>query len=164
MQFSEAIEGGWLTDYRVIILTLQAGQVSEVLGNYLATEQESGLNLDDAVKLLGCWDALADPEGVLAHRNATGDQHNPLLRAITFTNTIKSSLMVEKHWQDVVDVVRDQTDSALQASLLPLEVQHVDGTQNSLDTPWTGSVNWPGCRPRTPTTGWYAGYSAMRAV
>ena len=153
MQFSEAIEGGWLTDYRVIILTLQAGQVAEALGNYLATEQESGLNLDDAVKLLGCWDALADPEGVLAHRNATGDQHNPLLRAITFTNTIKSSQMVEKHWQDVVDVVRDQTDSALQASLLPLEVQHVDGTQNSLDRQrklaWlqTGGHRRPGGMP-----------------
>ncbi len=133
MQFSEAIEGGWLTDYRVIILTLQAGQVAEALGTYLATEKESGLNLDDAVKLLGCWDALADPAGVLSQRNVTGDRHNPLLRAITFTNTIKSSQMVEKHWQDVVDVVRDQTDSALQASLLPLEVQHVDGTQNSLD-------------------------------
>ena len=133
MQFSEAIEGGWLTDYRVIILTLKSGQVSGALGNYMATEQDSGLNLDDAVKLLGCWEALADPEGVLSDEEVTGDQHNPLLRAITFTNTIKSSLMVKKHWQDVVNVVRDQTDTALQASLLPLEVQHVDGTQNSLD-------------------------------
>ena len=133
MQFSEAIEGGWLTDYRVIILTLKPGQVSGALGNYMATEQDSGLNLDDAVKLLGCWEALADPEGVLSDEEVTGDQHNPLLRAITFTNTIKSSLMVEKHWQDVVNVVRDQTDTSLQASLLPLAVQHVDGTQNSLD-------------------------------
>ena len=133
MQFSEAIEGGWLTDYRVIILTLKPGQVSGALGNYMATEQDSGLNLDDAVKLLGCWEALADPEGMLADQNVTGDQHNPLLRAITFTNTIKSSLMVEKHWQDVVEIMRDKTDTARQASLLPLVVQHVDGTQNSLD-------------------------------
>ena len=99
MAFSQAIEGGWLTDYKVIILTLKADQVSEALGNLLAAEEDSGLNLDDAVKLLGCWDALADPEGVLSDRNVTGDQHNPLLRAITFTNTIKSSKMVEAHWQ-----------------------------------------------------------------
>ena len=133
MAFSEAIEGDWLTDYRVIILTLKPGQVSVALENLLATEKESGLNLDDAVKLLGCWDALADPEGVLSDRNVTGDQHNPLLRAITFTNTIKTSKMVETHWQDVVDIVRRQTDEKHQASLLPLAVQHVDGTQNSLD-------------------------------
>ena len=133
MQFSEAIEGGWLTDYRVIILTLKPGQVSVALENLLAREQDSGLNLDDAVKLLGCWDALADPEGILADRNVTGDQHNPLLRAITFTNTIRSSQLVEAHWQNVVDIVRQQTDEAHQAALLPLAVQHVDGTQNSLD-------------------------------
>ena len=133
MAFSQAIEGNWLTDYKVIILTLKADQVSEAMGNMLAAEQESGLNLDDAVKLLGCWDALADPEGALSDRNVHGDQHNPLLRAITFTNTIKSSKMVEAHWQRVVDVVREQTDSGLQADLLPLSVQHVDGTQNSLD-------------------------------
>ena len=133
MAFSEAIEGDWLTDYRVVILTLKPGQVSVALENLLATEKESGLNLDDAVKLLGCWDALADPEGVLSDRNVTGDQHNPLLRAITFTNTIKTSKMVETHWQDVVDIVRRQTDEEHQASLLPLEVKHVDGTQNSLD-------------------------------
>ena len=133
MAFSEAIEGGWLTDYKVIILTLKADQVSEAMGNLLAAEQDSGLNLDDAVKLLGCWDALADPEGVLSDHNVTGDQHNPLLRAITFTNTIKGSKMVEAHWQDVVDVARKQTDAELQANLLPLKVKHVDGTQNSLD-------------------------------
>ncbi len=133
MAFSQAIEGDWLTDYKVIILTLKADQISDAMGNMLAAEQDSGLNLDDAVKLLGCWDALADPEGVLANRNVTGDQHNPLLRAITFTNTIKASKMVETYWQRVVDVVREQTDSGLQADLLPLSVQHVDGTQNSLD-------------------------------
>ena len=105
MAFSEAIEGDWLTDYKVIILTLKADQISEAMGNMLAAEEASGLNLDDAVKLLGCWDALADPEGVLANRDVTGDKHNPLLRAITFTNTIKSSKMVETYWQRVVDAV-----------------------------------------------------------
>ena len=133
MQFSEAIEGGWLTDYKVIILTLKPDQVSVPLENYLAREQATGLNLEYAVKLLGCWDALADPEGFLADRNVTGDQHNPLLRAITFTNTIKVSRMVEAHWQDVLEAVREQTDAEHRASLLPLDVAHVDGTQNSLD-------------------------------
>ena len=133
MAFSQAIEGGWLTDYKVIILTLKSDQVSEALGNELAAAQDSGMNLDDAVKLLGCWKALVDPESALSNRNAKRNQISPLLRAITFTNTIKSSKMVEKHWQDVVDVARKQTDEALQAELLSLSVRHVDGTQNSLD-------------------------------
>ena len=133
MSFSEAVEGDYLTDYKVIILTLKSDQMSEALSDLLASEEDSGLNLDDAVKLLGCWDALADPEGKLSDRNVTGDQHNPLLRAITFTNTIKSSKLVETHWPKVVEAARERTDSAVGTDLLPLEVRHVDGTQNSLD-------------------------------
>ena len=133
MEFSEAIEGGWLTDYRVIILTLNPGKVSVGLEHLLAREQESGLNLDDAVKLLGCWDALADPEGVLANQSVTGDQHNPLLRAIAFTNTIKVSKLVQTHWGKVVDIVRNKAEEGQGPQLLALEVRHVDGTQNSLD-------------------------------
>ena len=133
MEFSEAISGGWLTDYRVIILTLNPGKVSVGLEHLLAREQESGLNLDDAVKLLGCWDALADPEGVLANQSVTGDQHNPLLRAIAFTNTIKVSKLVQTHWGKVVDIVRQKAEAGQSPHLLPLEVRHVDGTQNSLD-------------------------------
>ena len=131
--FPRLLSGGWLTDYRVIILTLNPGQVSVGLEHLLAREQESGLNLDDAVKLLGCWDALADPEGVLANQSVTGDQHNPLLRAIAFTNTIKVSKLVQTHWGKVVDIVRHKAEAGQSPQLLPLEVRHVDGTQNSLD-------------------------------
>ena len=133
MQFSEAIEGGFLTDYKVVILTLKSTQVEVELANLMGRVQESGLALDDAVKLLGCWDALADPEGFLSDRDVTGDQHNPLLRAITFTNTIRKSQLVETHWQAVVDDARANTPGIDPAELLPLAVAHVDGKQNALD-------------------------------
>ena len=90
-----------------------------------------------------CWDAgMPWPIRRVCYPTATSreTQHNPLLRAITFTNTIKASKMVEAHWQKVVDVALEQTDSELQADLLPLAVQHVDGTQNSLDR----QRSWPG--------------------
>ena len=140
MAFSEAIEGGWLTDYKVIILTLKSARIASALDNLLAQEQESGLNLDDAVKLLGCWDALADPEGVLSSHNVTGDRHNSLMRAITFTNTIKASELVESHWVKVVEAIQQRTDEEHRPGLLPLKVQHVDGTQNSLDR--QRKLNW----------------------
>ena len=138
--FRKAIEGGHLTDYKVIILTLKSGQVASALDNLLAREKESGLNLDDAVKLLGCWDALADPEGVLSSHNVTGDRHNSLMRAITFTNTIKASKLVRDYWEEVVNTVRRSTDGEHQPSLLPLKVKHVDGTQHSLNR--QRSLNW----------------------
>ena len=140
MAFSKAIEGGHLTDYKVIILTLKSERVAAALDNLLAREKKSGLNLDDAVKLLGCWDALADPEGVLSSHNVTGDRHNSLMRAITFTNTIKVSKLVRDYWEEVVNTVRRSPDGEHLPNLLPLKVKHVDGTQHSLNR--QRSLNW----------------------
>ena len=140
MAFSQAIEGGWLTDYKVIILTLKSERVAAALDNLLAREKKSGLNLDDAVKLLGCWDALADPEGVLSSHNVTGDRHNSLMRAITFTNTIKASKLVKCYWKEVVETFSRSPDGEHLPNLLPLEVKHVDGTQDSLNR--QRKLNW----------------------
>lgn len=133
MNFSKAVDEGWLTDYKVVILTLKSEQAAAALENHLATAEGSDLNLDDAVKLLGCWDALADPEGRLSGRNISGDQHDPLMRAIAFTNTIKVSKIVEEQWPNVIEASLEQVDNEARENLLPIEIKHVDGTQNSLD-------------------------------
>ena len=88
MTFSDAVEGGWLTDYRVAILTLSATELEGPMANLLAQERQSGLNLEDAALFLGYWNALADPEGQLSQRRSTGDMHQPVRQAIAFSNTI----------------------------------------------------------------------------
>ena len=133
MTFAEAVEGEYLSDYRVVILERRAGKMADAPESPMAAEQGTGLALEDAVKLLGCWDALADPEGTLVQRNVTGDRHNPLLRAIVFMNTIRASKLVAEYWGQLVDNSRHQTPAEHRPSLLPLKVRHVDGTQNSLD-------------------------------
>ena len=140
MTFSEAVEGGWLTDYRVAILTLSATELEEWMANLLARERASGLNLEDAALFLGCWDALADPEGRLSGRYRTGDMHNPVRRAIAFSNTIRQSRLVASHWNPVIDTVRDRADEGERTRLLDCEVRHVDGTFNSLDR--TRLLSW----------------------
>ena len=134
MQFSEAIEGGFLTDYKVVILTLKSTRVEVELANLMGRVQESGLALDDAVKLLGCWDALADPEGFLSDRDVTGDQHKP----------VAAGHYLHEHDPEVA-IGRDplagrgrrrapaNTRGIDPADLLPLAVAHVDGKQNALD-------------------------------
>ncbi len=136
MTFSEAIAGGWLTDYKVIILVLRSAPQDPALAalhtEAVATDL-ADLNLDDTVRLLGCWDALADPEGQQAERNITGDQHQPLRRVIAFTHTIRSSQRVAEYWAPLVDLVRKQAAPEQQEELLSLAVEHVDGTQHTLD-------------------------------
>ena len=150
MTFSDAVEGGWLTDYRVAILTLSATELEGPMTNLLAQERQSGLNLEDAALFLGCWDALADPEGQLSQRRSTGDMHQPVRRAIAFSNTIRQSRLVASHWNPVIDTVRDRADADEKARLLDCEVRHVDGTFNSLDRTrllsWLSDGSDKGCR------------------
>ena len=150
MTFSDAVEGGWLTDYRVAILTLSATELEGPMANLLAQERQSGLNLEDAALFLGCWDALADPEGQLSQRRSTGDMHQPVRRAIAFSNTIRQSRLVASHWNPVIDTVRDRADADEKARLLDCEVRHVDGTFNSLDRTrllsWLSEGSDEGCR------------------
>ncbi len=154
MSFADAVEGGYLSDYRVVIL--QRREPAEARDNPNAVDRETGLPLEDVEKLHGCWDALADPAGMLADRNLTGDRHNSLLRAIAFMNTIKRSKLVQEHWGTLIENSRRRTAAVHHPNLLPLDVQHVDGTQHSLDRQkkltWLREANAPGaevCRVLT---------------
>ncbi|MCY4188870.1 MAG: DEAD/DEAH box helicase family protein, partial [Bryobacterales bacterium] len=128
LPFSKAVEQGLLSDYKVVVLAVSEEHVDAYLQAHLA--QSSGsINLDDAAKIVGCWQALQDPE----NKRARGARARPLRRAIAFTNTIKSSQLLEKHWDGLV-----QQDIALlpeneQSRALSCEIRHVDGKHHALE-------------------------------
>ena len=141
MTFAQAIDGGWLSDYRVLILTLDSERTAAALEHSLALEADTGLNLEDATKLLGCWDALAAPgrqfQLFARHQGRepgplTGEKHHSLHRAIAFTNTIRQSQRVQKHWGTIIESMRERAAKEQQDSLLACDIKHVDGTKNSL--------------------------------
>ena len=127
----------------MIFLTLKRGEVQVALEHLLARQQESGLNLDDAVKLLGCWDALADPEGILADQKLTSDRHNPTPRGIAITNTTKVSKLVEARWQDVVDIHRAGQDRFRPAGI-SVAVGSAASMRMARRTHWNDNASWPG--------------------
>ena len=57
--FARAVESGILSDYRVIVLAMDEGQVSASVQKRLS-DQNSELVLDDATKIVGCWKALSN--------------------------------------------------------------------------------------------------------
>ena len=156
MSFADAVEGGYLSDYRVAILQRRRIARDDDDDNRKAVDRKTGLPLDDVEKLLGCWDALADPEGILVDQRVTGDRHNPLLRAIVFMNTIARSKKVQEHWGELIENARQEAPVEQRANLLPLDVEHVDGTQNSFKRQkwlnWLREADAPGdevCRVLT---------------
>ena len=127
MEFSEAIEQNLLSDYRVVVLNIGEKYVTTVLQNMIAhAGGKTELNLDDAGRMLGCWRALEQPEG-LQKQSAAG----PLHRAIAFTNRIDDSKLMAKNWQQLVEQAITLQPEEKRAGLLRCEVKHVDGQQNA---------------------------------
>lgn len=131
MSFKEAVEEGYLSDYEVAIVTVSDGLYANLAGDFVAEHKETGVNVSDVVKLLGCWDALADPTSRGPGERVTGllNPHHTARRVIAFSNTIKESLKLEKWWSDVIrrqaaDVGREHD---LGETLLELDVEHIDG-------------------------------------
>ena len=144
LPFSKAVEQGLLSDYKVVVLALSEQSVDAALQAHLASG-DSELNITDAAKIVGCWQALQNPENARAV-----SRRKPLKRAIAFTNTILSSKRLVQHWNDVVDRAIEQLPKAQQRRALRTETQHVDGQHHALDRKarieWLKSEDAGACR------------------
>lgn len=124
--FGQAVEQGLLTDYKVLILTVDEGVVAETIQRSLANGG-SELNVDDAAKIIGCWNALAKRRGTFADGSGFTDDEAPMKRAVAFARSIADSKWIAEKFQDIVDAYDGADDDVLRC-----EVDHVDGTFNAL--------------------------------
>lgn len=139
IKFGEAVEQKLLTDYKVVVLTVQ----EDALGDRLPSlESDTGVDArslepSDIGKIIGCWKGLID-HGESAPEDATGlgdmlivDDVNritahtmPLHRAVGFCSTIEASKTITEAFSQIVeDFANDGADE------LPLKcsLRHVDG-------------------------------------
>ncbi len=128
LPFSRAVEQDLLSDYKVVVLAVSEQHVDSYLQAHLA--HSSGLiNLDDAARIVGCWQALQNPE----NKRTNGAGTHPLRRAIAFTNTIDSSQRLEKHWDGLVEQAIALLPEDEQSVALRCETRHVDGKNHALE-------------------------------
>lgn len=131
--FSEAVELKLLTDYKVLVLTIDEAHVSSRIQNLLKDENNQ-LKVDDAARIIGCWKALAK-QGLT--QDLTFDPE-PMRRAVAFCQVIErqkgsgkhkvSSKQIASMFQAVVDAYQEQEDSDVS---LVCEAAHVDGSMNA---------------------------------
>ncbi|MFJ8982767.1 DEAD/DEAH box helicase [Streptomyces sp. NPDC102282] len=124
--FGKAVEQGLLTDYKVLILTIDEGKVAESLQQQLADENNE-LNLDDAAKIVGCWNGMAKRTGKLADGSGFEPGEAPMQRAVAFARNISESKELAKRFREVVQAYDGADEEILQC-----DVDHVDGTFNTL--------------------------------
>ncbi|MEV8238095.1 DEAD/DEAH box helicase [Rhodococcus sp. NPDC077669] len=139
LSFGDAVERGLLTDYKVIVLTVDEDLVAAPMQKQLAGNFAE-LQLDDASKIVGCWNGLAKRAG----RSPDGDGFAvgapPMKRAVAFAKDIAASKQVAEVFPDVVDAYRalldenendgEQVDATNRD--LVVSARHVDGTFNAL--------------------------------
>ncbi|MCY4135512.1 MAG: DEAD/DEAH box helicase family protein [bacterium] len=131
MEFAEAVDSGWLSDYEVVVIAVSDRDLRRTYeSDSEISHADTGLAFDDYVKLAGCWDALADPLTV----SAGGNRHTGQIdmandtharTAIAFTNRVKASQLTAEMWPKVVENVGEEDRGR---EYLQLDVQHVDGS------------------------------------
>jgi len=124
--FGEAVNQGLLTDYKVLILTIDEGVVAKTLQEGLAAGG-SELALDDAAKIIGCWNAMAKRTGTFADGSGFAEDEEPMKRAVAFARSINDSKQIADRFNATITAY-DGADE----DVLSCEVDHVDGTFNAL--------------------------------
>ncbi|MEX5304864.1 DEAD/DEAH box helicase [Kocuria sp. CPCC 205258] len=124
--FGDAVGRGLLTDYKVLVLTVDEEYIAGPLQQQLADENHE-LTLDDATRIVGCWNGLAKRTG---HNGAGGfgAGEKPMQRAVAFLRDIKTSKRLAGAFEEVIDAYESAGDNILRCS-----VEHVDGTYNALE-------------------------------
>lgn len=128
--FGEAVGKSLLSDYKVLVLAVDEKYVSSIFQRQIA-DANSELNLDDAVKITGCWNGLEKrfESAAEATTDLQGDVE-PMRRAVAFSRSIKDSKAFVEKFGQIIAAYRETHPDA--DNLLQVEAEHVDGTFDAL--------------------------------
>lgn len=122
--FGEAVTRDLLSDYKVLVLTVNEEAVTAAFQQQLSDSNHE-LKLDDATRIVGCLNAFAkhDP----TNQYFIND-NSPMKRVVAFSNTINNSKKFKELFSEVSERFKRYTSSDLAISVA---VDHVDGSFNS---------------------------------
>ncbi len=132
LDFSEAVRLDLLSDYKVMVLAVDEKHVSKAFQHQLAEDGE--LKLPDFAKIVGCWNGLQ--KRIIQSEEDLTNQFDPssMKRAVAFCGSIKDSKMITANFSETVNryVLDSGYNENEDGKALKCEVDHVDGTFNSL--------------------------------
>ncbi len=136
--FGRAVEEKQLTDYKVLILTLDKTSVHRYVQN-MNEDDQLGIKIDDAAKLIGCINALS--------KQTIGDKGNiievdpgPMKRAVAFCSRVSDSEIITKAFNSTKEHYINNLPKDLKGKVIQVESKHIDGTQSALDR--NIKLNW----------------------
>jgi len=141
--FGEAVSEGLLADYKVMVLAVDEKAVSKSFQTQLA-DANNELKLDDAVKIVGCWNGLSKRMATVEGDQTLQVDPHPMRRAVAFARDIKSSKHIAEQFGRII---AQSLEGHEEEEFLCCEVEHVDGTFNVLRR--NEKLDWL----KAPTTG-----------
>lgn len=124
--FGEAVGLGLLTDYKVLILTMNEADVPVSVQQSLANGSNE-ISTDDISKLIGCINALS--KQILGDAGViTATDPDPMRRAVAFCQSIEHSKNITGSFNDATDVYRDTLTESKRRKMVKVASRHVDGT------------------------------------
>ena len=132
--FGEAVDKELLSDYKILVVTVQKGLLSEAAQKELAGDKKE-FDADDAARLYGCLHALSK------HMDLDGQSLNeadpaPMRRAVAFCSRINASTAIAEAFGRVKEKWLDEVcppEAAAETSkiLVDIKGKHIDGTMGA---------------------------------
>lgn len=127
--FGEAVDRNLLTDYKVLILTLNDKDVPPAVQRMI-TDKESEINTDDASKLIGCINALS--KQFLGDDGKTKETDpEPMRRAVAFCQNVAVSKKITDIYNSTTDAYLSSLPMEKREQMVSVASQHIDGTMSA---------------------------------
>ncbi len=127
--FGEAVEKDLLSDYKVLILTINENDMPAAVQAMVA-DSENEINADDASKLIGCINALS--KRILGDADIIKNSDpEPMRSAVAFCQNIKISKRITKIFNETTDIYSQGLPLSVREKLVSVTSEHVDGTMSA---------------------------------
>jgi predicted helicase len=124
--FGEAVERDLLTDYKVLILTLNDKDVPPAVQRMIS-DGEAEINTDDASKLIGTINALS--KQFLGDEGITkASDPEPMRRAVAFCANIATSKKISATYNIATEAYLDSLPTEKKEQMVTVSSKHMDGT------------------------------------
>lgn len=127
--FGQAVDLNLLTDYKVLILTLNENDVPLAIQQQIKDENNE-IDLDDASKLIGCINALS--KQVLGDAGLIMDADpEPMKRAVAFCQSINVSKKITNTFNTATNTYIDSLPKDKKERMVSIESNHIDGSMSA---------------------------------
>lgn len=136
VNFSYAVEHGLLTDYKVLVLTVNEDDLPGEVLNDIKDPNNTELNFDDTSKLIGVINGLS--KIIRGDNRVTWDNDPGVMhRAIAFCSSIGNSsspgtsINTSEVLPKICEKYRDSIDPEEREHVVEVAARHIDGSMNS---------------------------------